>query len=353
MVAKMARVGMLALLWSAAGIPAARADESVTYSPGPGFAGSNEQFDACGLQQGETADLILDGNVVAQGTADTGCVHITYQTAIDIAPGVHALSVKGETSGTEVLGNYVVAPPTVPSPPAPVQPGGTTMVMGQFFAPNRTPMLLGDAIAPSPGVTDMGGGLQVAVTVLPNTPPGTYPVIIQDPPWLTNPPVVLVTVLPQPSDAPVASGAWTLTATSTLSRDSAPAVNGSGTFTAQFSVANGQVSGQGQMGMALDMEAPDGTGCHGDAAPTPFTVGGTGNGSQLHLVFTGKGVGTTITVKCSNGLTLPFTLPAGSDSVPFDIEAKDGNSVDFDGTNPFLVVPSNLTGHTHVALSKS
>jgi len=165
---------------------------------------------------------------------------------------------------------------------------------------------------------------------------------------------VLVTVLPQPSDAPAepATGGWTLTATSTLTRDSAPEVNGNGNVTAQFSVANGQISGQGQLSIGLDMKAGD-TSCHGEAAPTPFTVSGTADGSMLHLVMTGVNAGITITVTCGNGFSLPFTLPGGSDSEPFDIEAKDGNTVDFDGSNPFLVVPSNLTGHTHVVLTKS
>jgi hypothetical protein len=351
---RLGQFSLAALLWSAAGIPQARADDAVSYSPSPGYAGSSEQFDACGFQQGERADLTLDGAAAAQGTADTGCVHISFQTALDIAPGAHVISVKGESSGAERVGAYVVAPPTITAPPAPVLPGGTTVLLGQFFAPNRTPVLLGDAIAPGPGATDFGGGLQGVITVLPGTPPGTYPIVIQDPPWLTNPPVTFITVLPQPSDAPAqaVTGGWTLTAKSTLTKDSAPAINGNGDVTAQFTVANGQISGQGQLSLGLDLKAGDAS-CHGEAAPTPFTVGGTANGDMLHLVMTGANSGLTITVSCNNGMSLPFTLPGGSDSLPFDIEAKDGNTVDLDGSNPFLMVPPNLNGHTHVVLTKS
>jgi hypothetical protein len=49
--------------------PAARADDGVTYSPGPGFAGSTEQFDACGFQQGEMTDFSMDAGVVNQAIA--------------------------------------------------------------------------------------------------------------------------------------------------------------------------------------------------------------------------------------------------------------------------------------------
>jgi hypothetical protein len=46
-------------------------------------------------------------------------------------------------------------------------------------------------------------------------------------------------------------------------------------------------------------------------------------------------------------------LPGGGTSQPFDIEGTDGKAVDYDGSNPFLTVPPNMTGHTHVVLSKA
>ena len=50
------------------------------------------------------------------------------------------------------------------------------------------------------------------------------------------------------------------------------------------------VSGQGQLSLGLDLKAGDAS-CHGEAAPTPFTVGGTANGNLLHLVMTGTNSG--------------------------------------------------------------
>ncbi len=339
-------------------LPAAQADDGVTYGPSPGFAGSTEQFDACGFQQGETADLTMDGTALAQATASGGCVHIAQQTALDIAPTTHIVSIKGETSNTEKVGAYVVVPPTITAPPAPVLPGGTTIVIGQFFAPGRTPMLLdgSGSIPPAPGMTDPNGGLLAQVTVLPNTPPGTYPLLIQDNPWLTNPPPLFITVLPPPSDAPAsaqpASGNWSLTATSTLKRDDGKLVaNGSSTLVAQFGVSSGQVKGQGQLNVSLDMTVGDAS-CHGDGSPTPFTVAGSQSGGLLHLVLTGANSSMIVTITCNNGITLPFPLPAGSSSEPFDIEATDGKAMDMDGSNQFVVVPQGFTGHTHVVLAQ-
>jgi len=335
---------------------AVQADDGVTYSPSPGFAGSTEQFNACGFQQGETADLILDGSNVAQATADTGCVHISQQTPLDIAPTTHNVSIKGEQSGTEQIGIYLVMPPTVPAQPAPVLPGGSALVMGLFFAPGRAPILLsGGNIPPAPGITDLDGGLLAQVTVLPNTPPGAYPMIIQDNPWLTNPPLVIITVLPQPSDAPPSaqpSGGWTLTATSTLSRDSSNAtVKASGVMAAPFTVSNGQLSGQGQLNISVDLKVTDAS-CHG-SSQVPFAVGGTQQDGMFHFVLSGVNASAPVTVTCDNGMSLPFALPAGAGAAPFDIEATDGKAIDLDGSNTFLMVPQTFTGHTHVVVAKA
>jgi len=334
--------------------PAAHAGDGVSYSPTPGFAGSTEQFDACGFQQGETIDLILDGATLATATADTGCVHITQQTALDIAPNAHNVDIKGEQSGTDQIGIYVVAPPTAVA--APTVPGGSTLVVGQFFAPVRTPMLLptDGHIVPAPAVTDMNGGLLAQVSVLPDTPPGAYPVIIRDDPWLTNPPPLVIVVNPPPSEAAASAqpGGWTLNVTSTLTRDNGKlSVIATSTINAPFTVSNGQVNGQGQLNISVDMKGGD-MSCHGDSQ-APFTVGGTQAGGMLHLLLTGTSAGVPVTVTCGNGITLPFTLPAGTAPQPFDIEAADGKTVDFDGSSPFLMVPDGFSGHAHVVLTKS
>jgi hypothetical protein len=50
-------------------------------------------------------------------------------------------------------------------------------------------------------------------------------------------------------------------------------------------------------------------------------------------------------------------LPAGASSEPFDIAATDGTVIDLDtpggNSNPFVTVPANSSGHTHVALTRS
>ena len=83
----------------------------MSYSPSPGYAGSTEVFDACGFQPGEMADLIMDGAPVGQSTAESGCVHVRRQTALDIAPTTHTVTIKGEQSGAQEVGVYVVMPP--------------------------------------------------------------------------------------------------------------------------------------------------------------------------------------------------------------------------------------------------
>lgn len=339
---------------------AAHADDGVSVSPSPGYAGSTEQFNACGFQQGEIADITMDGGPLAQAIVDGGgCVQLTQQTALDIAPTTHMLAVTGETSATEQDGVYVVMPPTIVAAPAPVLPGGVAVGTGQFFAPLRTLMLIPQGgIPPVPAATDSDGGLMVQIPVLPNTPPGAYPVLIQDndnPVWLANPPTLIVTVLPMPSDAPPqpATGNWTLNANSTLTGTGKINAHGSGSDVAQFTVSGGQIQGQGQLSISIDMSAADAT-CHGQSAPAPFTVSGTqDDGGMFHLTFTGTNAAIPINVTCDNGMSLPFNLPGGSASETFDIAAQDGTTVDLDGSNPFVTVPANFTGQTHVVLTNS
>lgn len=91
---------------------AAHADDSLTYSPSPAYLGSSEQFSACGFQQGETADLVMDNANVSQGTAENdGCVHISQQTPLDIDPTTHSMSIKGESSGKEQIGVFGLSLP--------------------------------------------------------------------------------------------------------------------------------------------------------------------------------------------------------------------------------------------------
>ncbi|HEX6511375.1 MAG TPA: hypothetical protein VF157_03690, partial [Chloroflexota bacterium] len=120
-----------------------------------------------------------------------------------------------------------------------------------------------------------------------------------------------------------------------------------------FTVSSGQVKGQGTLTISVDIKAGSDN-CHGESAPAQFDVGGTQDGSgMLHLVFTGGGAGIAINVTCNNGMSLPFTLPGGTSTDTFDIAAQDGTTVDLDGSSVFLMVPSNLTGHTHVVLTKA
>jgi hypothetical protein len=75
-------------------------------------------------------------------------------------------------------------------------------------------------------------------------------------------------------------------------------------------------------------------------------------------VFSAVGASEPVTVTCDNGFTLPFALlPAGASSEAFDIAATDGTVIDLDtpggNSNPFVTVPANFSGHTHVALTRS
>jgi hypothetical protein len=344
------------------GPPAAQADGGVTYSPSPGFAGSTEQFGACGFQQGETVDLTMDGGALAQATTDGGgCIQATQQMALDIAQTTHLLAAKGEKSGVEQDGVYLVMPPTITGPPAPVLPGGIAIGTGQFFAPTRMVTLIPGGLPPVPASAAPDGAITIQLPVPPNTPPGAYPVLFQDtdnPFWLQSQPTLIVTVLPMPSDAPPqpAAGSWTLNASTTLTGSGTFTGHGSGSDVAQFTVSGGQVKGQGQLSISIDMGAGEAN-CHGESAPAPFDVGGTQDGSgMLHLTFTGIGASITITVTCNNGFSMPFTLPGGaSGAAPttFDIAAQDGTKVDLDGSNPFVMVPTNFTGQTHVVLTQS
>jgi hypothetical protein len=344
------------------GPPAAQADGGITYSPSPGFAGSTEQFSACGFQQGETVDLTMDGGALVQTTADgSGCIQATQQTALNIAQTTHLLAAKGEKSGAEQDGIYLVMPPTITGPPVPVLPGGIAFGMGQFFAPTRMITLIPGGLPPVPASADPNGGITIQIPVPPNTPPGAYPVMFQDtdnPLWLQSQPTLIVTVLPMPSDAPAqpASGNWTLNASTTLTGTGIVIGHGSASDIAHFTVSGGQVKGQGQLSISVDMGAGEAN-CHGDSAPAPFDVGGTQDGSgMLHLTFTGVGANITITVTCNNGFSMPFTLPGGASGVApttFDIAAQDGAKVDLDGSNPFVMVPTNFTGQTHVVLTQS
>jgi hypothetical protein len=331
--------------------PAARADDGVTYSPGPGFAGSTEQFNACGFQQAETVDLSMDGVVMSQAVADTGCVHITQPTSLDIAPTTHLVSVKGRQSGVEQAGVYVVAEPLVVA--APTVPGGSTTVLGQFFAPGRSPLLIPSDghILPAPAMTDQNGGLIALVSVLTDTPPGAYPILIRDDPWLRQPPPLLIVV-----NAPrSADGNWILNVTSTLTRDSGSVTaNGLSTINAPFTVTDGNIQGMGTLDISLDMHVADAN-CHGQSQ-VPFAVGGTQDSGTFHLVLSGVGASAPVAVTCNNGLSLPFALPAGVGSEPFDIAATDGTTIDLDApsgtSNPFVTVPQNFSGHTHIALTR-
>jgi hypothetical protein len=337
-------------------VPAmAHADSGVSYSPSPGFAGSAEQFSACGLQEGETADVTIDTNAAGQATVLGGCASVSFTTPLDMAPNTpHLVSVKGEQSGKEQDGAYLVMPPTIPAPPAPVMAGGTTVVNGLFFAPGRAPMTLGDVIVPGPGAVDFSGNFMAPVTVLPNTPAGTYPIFVRDDPWLANPPTTFVTVLPQPSASPqTAPGNWTLNVASTMGKDDGKlSVKASSSFNAPFSVSGSQLSGNGQLTIGVDLSGPTGDSCHGDSQ-IPFQVGGTQDAAGFHLTFTGINASAPVNVTCNNGISMPFALPAGAGSAPFDIEATDGKTIDLDGSNLFMMVPAGFTGGSHAVLTRS
>jgi hypothetical protein len=229
-------------------------------------------------------------------------------------------------------------------------------VLGQFFAPGRSPLLVPSDghILPTPAMTDQNGGLIAVVSVLPDTPPGAYPVLIRDDPWLTQPPPLLIVVSAPGSP----DGNWILNVTSTLTRDSGPlTANGVSTINAPFSVTDGNLQGMGLLAISLDMHA-SAANCHGESQ-VPFAVGGTydGGGGLFHMVLSGVGESAPVTVTCDNGLNLPFALPGGVGSEPFDIAAADGTTIDLDtpggSSNPFVTVPTNFSGHTHVALTRS
>jgi hypothetical protein len=78
---------------------------------------------------------------------------------------------------------------------------------------------------------------------------------------------------------------------------------------------------------------------------------------MFHLVLSGVGESAPVAVTCDNGFSLPFALPAGVGSEPFDIAAADGTTIDLDTpggeSNPFVTVPPNFSGHTHVALTRA
>lgn len=340
---------------------AVHAADGVSYSPSPAYLGSSEQFSACGFQPGETTDLVIDNANVAQGTAgNDGCVDISQQTSLDMDPTTHPMSIKGETSAKEQIGVLLVMPPMIPGQPAPVLPGGVAIVSGQYFAPLHMLTLIPGGLSPSSAAVGPDGMLNAQIPVLPNIPPGTYPVQLQDssdPVWIAkNQPALMVTVLPVPSDAPASAqpaGNWTLNAASTLKRDDGKVNStGSSTTVGQFSVSGNQVKGQGQLSVTIDMSIADAN-CHGQSSPVPFTITGTADGGMFHLTLTGATAGFTITVTCNNGFSLPAQLPAGSSTEPFDIQATDGQTADFDGSNQFLMVPPSYTGHTHVVLNKA
>lgn len=345
-----------AIVWSAAlssGTAAVRADDSVGYSPNPAYAGAFEQFNACGFEGEETVDLMVDGNAAANTPASGGCAYIPFlQLPLDITPTTHTLSMKGRSSGTEQVGILVVMPPAIVSASATV-PGGTTTIVGQFFAPGRTPLLIPNGgLVPGPGVTDGNGQLIASLTALPDAAPGAYPVLIQDDPWLVSPPPLVIVVNPKPSASPSAAGGWLLHVTSTLAKDDEkPSVKGNGSFDAPFTVSNGQLNGQGQLTMAIDINGGDAS-CHGDGH-MPFQVGGAQNGDTFHLIFTGLGASIPVTVTCNNGITMPFALPGGSDSATFDVQASDGQTIDLDGSNLFMMVPNGFSGHSHAVLTKA
>jgi hypothetical protein len=269
-------------------------------------------------------------------------------------PTAHVMSLKGETSGNEQDGAFVVMPPTILEQVVQVAPGGVAILDGQFFPPLHTLSVIPQGgLPPSAAVSDPDGKLMVQIPVPPMAAPGTYPVLFQDsndPVWIANnQPSVSIIVLPQPTDA---TGNWNLNATTTLKRDDGKVTaNGVGTTMAQFAVSGGQLKGQGTLAITLDMSVGDAS-CHGEAAPTPFTVSGAASGGMFHLQFSGANAAITITVTCNNGLSLPTTLPGDSASAPFDIQATDGQTVDIDGSNTFLMVPPGFSGHTHVVLAK-
>ena len=96
---------------------------------------------------------------------------------------------------------------------------------------------------------------------------------------------------------------------------------------------------------------------HRDDPPCPGRWLASGAGNRCHVVFSGVGASEPVTITCDNGFTLPFALPAGASSEPFDIAATDGTVIDLDShggsSNPFVTVPANFSGHTHVALTRS
>lgn len=337
-------------------VPAAQADDGLRISPNPAYAGAFEAYGGCGFQDGETVDLLLDGAGAGSVTAFGGCADVpVLQLPLDIAPTTHNVSLKGETSGAERAGVMVVMPPTVVPQVATVS-GGVAVVSGQFFAPGRAPMLIpSGGIPPIPGQTDANGNLVATVSVPPSLAPGVYPVLIQDDPWLTNPPPLAILVNPQPSTSPIAQpagGGWILNVTSTLTRSGGPlTANGTSTIKAPFTDANGQLAGQGQLSISLHMKVSDAS-CHGESQ-VPFSVAGTEAGGMFHFVLNGVNASAPVTVTCSNGFSMPFALPAGSGSEPFDIQAADGQTADFDGSNPFIMVPPNFDGHSHVVLSRA
>jgi hypothetical protein len=339
--------------------PIASADQDLSYDPTPAYIGSIETFSACGFQDGEKVDLSLDGTQLEQAVAGGGCVAIPHQTGASVEPLVnHTASARGETSGKDQDGTFVVMPPIVTSPPTITISGyGSVLITGQFFPPGAT--VSGQF---TPFTFGSNGDFFAEIFVPPSTPPGAYPMTFLDPLDATDtvvpqlPPVTII-VLPEPSTQPSAStqpasGRWTLTATSTLTRsDSSLTANGSSKAVALLQVANGQVTGHGQLSVTMDMKVP-GASCHGDSAAVPFTVHGSQDISGLHLALSAANSTLQISVTCDNGLSFPFSPAAGTSTAsPFDIPAVDGQTVDLDTSNQFVTVPPGFAGHTHVVLT--
>ncbi|HEU0166601.1 MAG TPA: hypothetical protein VFS62_02410 [Chloroflexota bacterium] len=152
-------------------------------------------------------------------------------------------------------------------------------------------------------------------------------------------------------------GSWTLSATSTLSGMSGGvAVNAWAAASASFVASGGQVQGQGQLTMSVQMTG-SGSNCHGDSMPVPFSVGGSADNAMFHLVMTGSTTSTTLTMNCDDGSVMPMQLSVSSDAANYDIAAVDGATVDSDsadgGALPFVSIPSGFTGHSHVLLSEN
>ncbi len=129
--------------------------------------------------------------------------------------------------------------------------------------------------------------------------------------------------------------------------------NGTSTTTAQLTVSDGAVQGQGQLTTALDMQL-HGAACHGESDPVPFTVSGTQDASGLHLGLQPAAASVTIAVTCDNGISLPFPMPlTPSTAPPFDIAAQDGATVDLNDSNQFLTIPPGFSGQTHVVVTQA